>query len=639
MIDWLKKIAIKIITPLIGPLMRVLHLRILGHNVFINRYTRKIPGFNKIFDFAQVKIIAGQTGRNREYEYRRWYSKNKLSQKDINNQITQAAKLKKRPVISLIVPTYNTDHQHLKACIDSVIKQTYDNWQLCLADDKSSDTEVRNIIKQYADKDSRIDYVFRETNGHICEASNSALDLAKGKYVGLLDHDDELWPNALYEVIKTLNQHPDAKFIYSDEDKIDETGKQHVEPFFKPDWSFDFLRSINYITHFAVLDRNLIEKAGRFRKGYEGAQDWDLFLRASRLTDQIYHIPTVLYSWRKSATSTAQTPTSKDYAYINQKKALLDDIHSRNLEANLSWQIPYSMWRVDYRLKSKPLVSIVIPTKNQYEFIKRCLDSIRDKSTYQNFELVITDTGSDDDKVWDLYNEYKTIWPKTKIAKWTKPFNFSAACDFGAEHASGEYIIFLNNDTEVISPSWIEDMLGYAQQEEIGVVGCKLYYPNKKIQHAGIILGVGGQNGTPGIAGHFFPAFNDTPPQDPAQLLYIGGTRNFTAVTAACVMVSRAHFDQVKGFDPIFRIAFNDVDFCLKLYDRGLRNIYLPHVKLYHHESISIGKPGSKQRDLGEFAEEIQLMIDKWGDLIKNDPYYHPEFRRDIASARLNSKF
>jgi GT2 family glycosyltransferase len=506
---------------------------------------------------------------------------------------------------------------------------------LCIADDASSNKEVRSVISDFAKDDKRIKYVFRKTNGHICQASNSALDLASGKYIALLDHDDTIWPSALYKVVELINQHPDAKFIYSDEDKIEEQGRKHLDPFFKPDWSFEFLRSINYITHFSVLDRQLVEKVGRFRSGYEGAQDWDLFLRVSREVDNVYHIPMVLYSWRKSETSTAHDPSTKDYAYVNQKKALMDDIHTRGFKAKLSWQIPFSMWRVDYKLKQESLVSIVIPTKNQYDFIKRCLDSIRDKTTYKNTEVVIVDTGSDDDQVWQLYDEYQSLWSNMKVVKWTKPFNFSAACNFGADNSNGDYLLFLNNDTEVISPDWIEDMLGYAQQDNVGAVGCKLYYPNDKIQHAGIILGVGGQHGTPGIAGHFFPAFMNNPPQDPAQLLYIGGTRNFTAVTAACVMVAKDKFDKVKGFDPDFRIAFNDVDFCLKLYDKGWRNIYLPQVELYHYESVSIGKPGSKQRDLGEFAKEINMMLDKWRPLIENDPFYHPEFRRDLASARL----
>jgi GT2 family glycosyltransferase len=356
----------------------------------------------------------------------------------------------------------------------------------------------------------------------------------------------------------------------------------------------------------------------------------------SRETDRIQHIATVLYSWRKSHTSTAQKPSAKDYAYVAQKKALEDDVKQRGMKATIDWQIPFSMWRVQYELESKPLVSIVIPTKDQCAFIERCLESIKVKTAYDNYEVVIVDTGSTDERVWNLYEEYKNYFTKTKIVSWDKPFNFAAVCDFGAENSSGDYFLFLNNDTEVITPSWIEDMLGYAQQRGIGAVGCKLLYPDGRLQHGGIVLGVGGQYGTPGIAGHYFPAFIDNPPQDNAQQLYVGGTRNFTAVTAACVMVEKGKFNEVNGFDPEFQIAFNDVDFCLKLFKNGLRNVYLPHVQLFHYESVSVGLPGSIQRDVKVFDREIKLMLKKWQPLIENDPYYHPEFRRDVASARLS---
>jgi glycosyltransferase involved in cell wall biosynthesis len=627
----------KVVVPFVGPALRVAHFKVAGHQIFINKYTRQLPIYSSFLKLIDSRVGAARVREERRRDYEKWFKQHYPSAKVLKEQSLESKKFKQHPLISILTPTYNTNLEHLKDCIESVIGQSYDNWELCIADDKSTDPRIRELIKQYAENDKRVKYMFRETNGHICEATNSALDIAKGDFIALLDHDDWLWPNALFEVSKAISEHPKAEFIYSDEDKIEEAGEKHIEPFFKPDWSPEFLRSINYITHFAVLNTSLVRKLGGFRKGYEGAQDWDLFLRASRQAHQVYHIPKVIYSWRKSANSTAQAPSSKDYAYVNQKKALKDDIKSRGLDAKLSWQIPFSMWRVDYKLKGTPLVSIIIPTKNQYDFMKRCLDSIYSKTAYHNLEIVIADTGSDDPRVWDLYKSYDPIIP-IKVVKWANKFNFAAVCDFGAEKSSGDYLLFLNNDTEIISPSWVEDMLGFAQQENIGSVGAKLYYPDRKIQHAGIILGVGGQNGTPGIAGHFFPAFIDDPPQDPSQQLYIGGARDFAAVTAACVMVSRHNFNLVKGFDPVFQIAFNDVDFCLKLLDKGLRNVYLPQVELFHHESVSVGQPGSEQRDLSVFAKEIQLMLKKWGPIIKDDPYYHPEFRRDIASARLNVK-
>jgi GT2 family glycosyltransferase len=630
----IKKTLKPILRPFLGPGLKVLHLKLFNHHIFVNKYTRRIPVFNRTFEHIQSRMLFIESRKEREADYKKWFKKNFPREHELKKQCETAARLKQKPLISLIMPTYNTKPVHLRAAIESVIRQTYQNWELCMADDASTNQKVRDIIERYAAKDKRIKYVFRQDNGHICEASNSALKLASGKYIALLDHDDWLWPNALFEMVQCINRNPNAKLIYSDEEKIDEEGKKHSEPFFKPDWSPEFLRSINYITHFAVLDRKLVHEVGAFRKGYEGAQDWDLFLRISRETDQIYHVPKVIYSWRKTEASTANQPSAKDYAYVNQERALHDDISARGLKVELSWQIPFSMWRVDYKIDKSPLVSIIIPTKDQADVLRQCLSSIAEKTTYKNFETIIVDTGSVKEETWRLYDEYKQPL-NLKIVKWDKPFNFSSVCNFGADHSSGEYLLFLNNDTEVITPNWIEDMLGYALQKDIGAVGCKLYYPDGKLQHGGIILGVGGQKGTPGIAGHFFPAFKEEPTQDPGQLLYDGGTRNFAAVTAACLMVSKAKFDKVNGFDTKFRIAFNDVDFCLELLKSGLRNVYLPHVQLYHHESISIGKPGAKQRDLEVFAKEIDMMLRKWRRLIVNDPYYHPEFRRDVASARL----
>ena len=621
---------------MVNAAFRLLHFKVFGKLVFLNKYTKMLPPINFILKTMNERIVSGQIGvmnAVRDKEYRLWMVANYPDKNTLRLQ--KKRRFKHKPTISILVPTYNTNHQFLKKCIESVIDQTYSNWQLCIADDASSDKDVVDIIKSYAKKDSRIKYVKRAKNGHICKATNSALNMADGEFIALLDHDDMLWPNALYEVVDALNKDNALDFIYSDEDKVDESGDVHSGPFFKPDWSPEFLRSINYITHFAVIRRELVNKVGGFRSGYEGAQDWDLFLRVSRETDKIHHIPTVIYSWRMSDTSTAKNPSSKDYAYTNQHKVLEDDVKQRGMKAKVDWQIPLFMLRVKYELKKEAMVSIIIPTKDQYSFIEQCLRSIDEKTDYKNIEVIIVDTGSKDKRVWELYDKYKEKWSHLKIEKLNKKFNFAAVCDYGATFAKGEYLLFLNNDTQVISGSWVEDMLGYAQQDEIGAVGCKLYYPDGKLQHGGVILGVGGQDDTPGIAGHIFPAFRENPQQDPAQSLYDGGTRNFMAVTAACVMVSKDKFNEVNGFDPVFQIAFNDVDLCLKLHKKGYRSVYLPHVELFHHESISVGKPGEKKRDETVFAKEIQLMLKKWKPLIENDPYYHPDFRRDIASARL----
>lgn len=456
-----------------------------------------------------------------------------------------------------------------------------------------------------------------------------------------MDHDDFLWPNALYEVVKLINKKPHAQFIYSDEDKLDYDGKTHVDPFFKPDWSPDYLRSINYITHFAVLKKSLIETIGGFRIGTEGAQDWDLFLRATYWLEKnighchpldtknpIQHIPTVLYSWRKTKQSTASekhTEFAKSYAYKNQKKVLEDDLKRRGYEGEVLPTKYLGLWRVKYKIKENPLVSIIIPTKDKYEYISRCLTSILKKTTYKNYELVIVDTGSTDKKVWKLYEKVKKKHKKTHILKWKKEFNFSAVCNYGAENAKGEYFLFLNNDTEVITPDWIEGMLEHAQRKEIGAVGCMLIYPNNKIQHLGGLLGIKGDPNEIGIAGHAFRGI------DLKTFKHFDeeATKNYSFCTAACLLIDKKKFYNVKRFDINFVIAFNDIDLNLKLLKNGFFNLVTPWSKLYHFESISVGHPSNKdKRDFKQWKKEIKLFRKKWEQVRLSDPYFNPNFTR-----------
>lgn len=601
---------------------------------------------------SKHRILAGRIRKNlrywrrnpqrnqnlREAEYQQWLARHKPSATSLKQQESQSNKFSKKPLISLILPAYNTMPQHLAECLDSVLAQTYSKWQLCIADDASTDPNVRQTIEAYAAREPRIKYKIRSTNGHICAASNTALGLATGEWVALLDHDDVLWPNALFEVVREMNEHPAADMIYTDEDKLDDNGEVHSHPFFKPAWSPDYLRAINYITHFTLIKKQLVDKVGGFREGYEGAQDWDLFLRLSRVTDKIYHVPKIVYSWRMSPKSTASKASAKRYAYDNQQKVLIDDAKARGLSVkSMKWAIKNLIWKPDYAIKGNPKVSIIIPTKDQYKHISKCLKSITHKTTYKNLELIIVDTGSTEEGVLNLYKQYQKKLSNFKVLDWhNKPFNFSSVCNFGAGKASGQYLLFLNNDTEIISKDWIEGLLQFAQQAHVGAVGCKLLYPNGKLQHSGVILGVGGSGPTPGVAGHLFPAYRDHPFEDWHQLLYAGGVRDFSAVTAACLMVSKTKFNKVNGFDSRFQIAWNDVDFCLKLRQAGLYNVYTPHVKLYHYESVSVGAPGSANRDLDVFNKEIAMFGNKWGwDYINNDPYYHPEFRKDTANVRL----
>jgi len=558
-------------------------------------------------------------------QYKIWLNKNKLTPDRMKKQIKEINNFDYKPKISIIMPVYNVEDEYLREAIDSVSFQTYPNWELCIADDASTKAHIQKVLNEYKEKDKRIKVVFRKENGHISRSSNSALELATGEFIGLLDNDDIIHPQALYQVVKSLNKNKKLDLIYSDEDKLELDGRR-THPFFKPDWAPDMFLSANYICHFTVIRKKLIDEVKGFRVGYEGSQDYDLFLQVTEKTENIHHIPDILYSWRKIPGSTAVNYDTKSYAHESSMKALKDVIKRRKLNAEVEKGIMPGMFRVKYKIKNNPLVSIIIPTKDKVNYLKRCIKSILKKSTYKNFEILIVDTESKEAKTKRYYKKLKKF-KKVRLLNWSKKFNYSAVNNFGARKAKGKYLLFLNNDTEVISSDWIESMLEHAQRSKIGAVGAKLLYPNDRVQHAGIILGFGG------VAGHAMKYFKDTKLGLPYPKDII---RNYAAVTAACMMISKKKFFEVKGLDEKFRIAFNDVDFCLKLYDKGYLNLYTPYAKLYHYESISVGKPNEGTRDMLEFHRETKKMQDKWGDLIKKDPYYNPNLTLEKENFSLN---
>ncbi len=558
-------------------------------------------------------------------QYKTWLNKNKLTPEKVRKQIEDVNNFKYKPKISIIMPVYNVEEKYLREAIDSVLFQTYPNWELCIADDASTKAHIQRVLNEYKEKDKRIKVVFRKENGHISRSSNSALELATGEFIGLLDNDDIIHPQSLYKVVNSLNKNKEWDLIYSDEDKLELDGRR-THPFFKPDWSPDMFLSANYICHFTVIRKSLVDKVKGFRVGYEGSQDYDLFLRVTEKTRKIHHIPDILYSWRKIPGSTAVNYDKKSYAHESSIKALKSVIKRRKLNAKVEKGVMPGMFRIKYKIQNNPLVSIIIPTKDKVNYLKRCLKSIFKKSTYKNLEILIVDTGSNEAKTERYYKRLKKF-EKIRFLKWNNKFNYSAANNFGAEKAKGKYLLFLNNDTEVINSDWIESMLEHAQRKEIGAVGAKLLYPNNRIQHAGIILGFGG------VAGHAMKYFKDIKLGLPYPKDII---RNYTAVTAACLMISKKKFFEVKGLDEKFRIAFNDVDFCLKLYNKGYLNLYTPYAKLYHYESISVGRPNEGTRDMLEFHKETKRMKDKWGYLIKKDPYYNSNFTLEKENFTLD---
>lgn len=585
------------------------------------------PKFKSIADRGIAYLANGQV---RKDSYQVWLNENFPDFIEISKIRSLEKELKYRPLISVIVPTYNTDLGFLRDCIESVQAQVYEKWELVIVDDASPNREVRDVIKEYADADNRLKTKFLKKNQHIAGATNEAFKIASGEFIGLFDHDDLLWPNALYEVVKALNEDKKIDFIYTDEDKISESRHDHFNAFFKPDWNPDFLHSVNYITHFSVIRKTLVDKIGGEHEDYNGAQDWDFIMRITSETEKIHHIPKVLYSWRVHDQSTAKDTGAKPYVVEAQRRAIMDDLTRKGHPDAVLEQDPKhtGYWRVTYPLKDNPLVSIVIPTKNQYKIVKRCIDSIYEKSTYANFEIILVDTGSTDKDVRSWYERTKQGHDNFKVVDWPEqPFSYARSCNEGARQASGEILIMLNNDTEVITPDWIEQLAGDANRKEAGAVGCLLFFPDKHhIQHAGVGVGLGG------VAANSFSMMTLHHAMSQTQHLMINTRHNMTAVTAACLAIRKSVYDEIGGFDEEFRVTYNDVDLCLRLYEKGYQNVYTPHVRLLHHESISVGLPEEiAKRDTKEFKAAADMFKTRWKKYIQHDPNINPNLSKDDA--------
>lgn len=553
--------------------------------------------------------------------YQKWINLYDIRTRQEKKQMLDAiVVLAKKPLISIIMPVYNTPEQWLKLAIESVLNQLYPHWELCIADDASTAPHIKEVLHYYGQMDSRIKIVYRSNNGHISAASNSALQLACGEYIALFDHDDVLPIHALYKVVEEINNHPDALLIYSDEDKIDTRGKRSA-PYFKSDWNPDLLYCHNFISHFGVYQRALVNRIGGFRKGYEGSQDYDLALRVVEQIhpSQIRHIPHILYHWRMIPGSTALDHEAKNYAYVAARKAIQSHLERIGVTNARVVQHPTisHFHRVIYALPvTLPLVSIIIPTKDQVNLLKQCVESLLNKTEYPNYELIIIDNQSVEQETYDYLTQLQDN-QRIKIISYDMPFNYSKINNFAVnQHAKGEVITFLNNDTEVISTNWLNEMVSHVVRPEIGIVGAKLYYPNDTIQHAGVICGLGPKKGK-GVAGHIHCKLtrNDNG--------YIGKavlTQNFLAVTAACMMIRREVFQELGGFEESnLIIAFNDVDLCLRAYKQGYRILWTPYAELYHHESAT-RKLLRRKHD----KKETRYMLKNWNNLLQNDPFYNP---------------
>lgn len=527
-----------------------------------------------------------------------------------------AQRLEYRPRISIIVPVFQVKPRYLVEMIESVLAQTYENWQLCLVDDASVRyrNEILSILKDYAARDERIQFRLRQENGHICATSNDCLAIADGEFVALLDHDDLLTPDALYECAAALNERPDLDILYSDEDKVDAWGV-FSDPYYKPDWSPHSLWSRMYACHLTVYRRKLVDEVGGFHVGFEGSQDHDLLLRCSARTTRIHHIQRVSYHWRIHPESTAGGGEAKPYAAEAGVKAVRAAVAARGIAADISSSLENSstFW-VRPKVNDHPLVEVIIPSRNGTKILSRCLNSIFEMTTYDKFRVTVIDNGSTEEEFFELMERWSHAEPnRFRTLRDDRPFNYAALNNAAVNVSEGEFLLFLNNDTEVISESWIEDMLGYAQLEEVGAVGAKLYYPDGSIQHAGAVTGLG-------IASHVMKSF---PGNAPGYFRNLELVTNYSVVTAACMMVSKVKFQAVNGFEDYLSVAFNDVDFCLKLRKSGYYNVYLPFVELYHHESKSRGFD-DKPFKLERLQREESFMRQAWGKSLNCDPFYSP---------------
>ncbi len=545
-----------------------------------------------------------------DVDYEEWYKNHKPTMEELQRQ--RDTEFEYEPLISILVPVYNTPEEFLKQMIQSVRKQTYGNWELCIANANPANETVAEILRISSTKDERIKVKDVPENEGIAQNTNAALAIATGDYIGLLDHDDLLTPDALYEVVKTINENDRPQVLYSDEDKITMDLSEHFQPHMKPDYNKDLLRSNNYITHFFVADRMLVEEVGGEDGEYNGAQDYDLILKCTERAKGIAHIPRILYHWRVHKASTADNPASKMYAFDAGKRAIEDHLKRCGEISKVSHEKDLGFYRVKYQVQGSPLISIIIPNKDQVESLDKCLRSI-EKSSYKNYEIIIVENNSTEDETFAYYK--KTESDKIRIVYWSDEFNYSAINNFGVKHARGDYLLLLNNDVEVITTDWLEELTANCQRKDVGIVGARLYYPDDTIQHAGIVIGIGG------VAGALFVGM---PRMFTGYLHKASIQQDLSAVTAACMMVKRSVYEELGGLEEELKVAFNDVDFCLRAREKGYLVVYDPKVELYHFESKSRGTEDSKEK-IRRFQNEIEYMRSHWLELLKKgDPMYNP---------------
>ncbi len=545
-------------------------------------------------------------------DYEQWILKHRPDKKTLRKQ--KKTVFQKKPLISIVVPLYQTPEPYLRELIDSVKAQSYENWQLCLADG-SPDDRLKGFLDRNYGKENRIVYRKLEQNGGISVNTNEAVMLATGEYLMLCDHDDTLEPDALYEITKAINEKDAPDVLYTDEDKVSMDGKHYFDPNFKPDYNLFRLRENNYICHIFVVKKALTDRVGLLRTEFDGAQDYDFIFRCCEEADKVVHIPKVLYHWRCHMDSTAADPESKAYAYQAGRRAIKEHYQRMGIDASVEMTERPGWYRSYVKIQDNPKISIIIPNKDHIEDLELCLFSLTKRSTYKNYEILIVENNSEKPETFEYYKKLPDRYPKVKVLTWEKEFNYSAINNFAAKQAEGVYLLFLNNDVEILTPQWMEEMLQICQQKDVAITGAKLYYPDDTIQHAGVVLGLGG------IAGHIMCKASR---EDPG---YFGRTvtvQEISAVTAACMMIRTEDFWNAGGFDETFQVAFNDIDLCMKVRAAGKKIVFTPYAELYHYESKSRGLEDTPEKQF-RFDKEVKAFEAKWSEqLAKGDPYYSP---------------
>lgn len=612
-----RKVSVKYNEDLIAKRSSVAHKRLQKIKDLMNMETVRVA-----MDFWKengIKALVVKSrhklqGLDNDYDYGEWYDLTKPTKEELESQ--RETVFPYSPRFSIVIPVYKTPEKYLREMLDSIIAQTYTNWELCIADGSPEGEDVFAVLNQYVKADSRIHVRVLGENRKIAGNTNAAMEMADGDYIVLADHDDVMTANALYECAKALQENPGIDVIYTDEDKMDMDGKALFDPHFKPDFNPDLLTSVNYICHMFVAKRSLVDKAGGFREAFDGAQDYDFIFRCTEQAEKIHHIPKVLYHWRCHQDSTASNPASKLYAFEAGARAIMAHYERMGIRAKkVEKGVDYGIYHTTFKVAGNPLISVIIPSKDHHTDLDLCIRSVADRGTYKNVEFVVIENNSTEPETFAYYESIQKECSNVRVVRWEREFNYAAINNFGVGFARGEYLLFLNNDVEIIAPDFMEELLGFVSREDVGIAGARLLYQDDTIQHAGVVVGFGG------IAGHTFIGLHK------AENSYFHRAmcaQDYSAVTAACMMTKKTLFDQAGGFSEELAVAFNDIDFCMKIRSLGKLIVYAPYAVLYHYESKSRGLEDTPEK-VARFQKEVAIFAKKWPEILHDgDPYYNP---------------